>query len=252
MNKVVKIILGASAAAALGTAVAVGSLYLSAADGAKKLSENFTVTAHTGCEGTEDNSLESISKAAHSGADITEFDLRFDEEGRGILSHDEGEENAVSLGQALELVSSFDGLRVNVDCKTTDNLSEVYRLGEEYGITDRLFYTGIEEDDVEAARTQTPQLSYFLNYKVNKLKKNDEEYISSLISLVKEKGALGLNINYGQCSKKMVEMLRREGLQISLWTANNPFAMLRCISYSPDNITTRHPSTLIKLINYLK
>ncbi len=252
MNKAAKIILGVSAAALAGTALVTGFLCLSAATGTAILPEGFTVTAHTGCEGTEDNSLEAIEKGAQAGADTVEFDLRFDSDGQGILSHDEGGENPVTLDQAFRLISEKEKITVNVDCKTTDNLAEVYRLGEEYGITDRLFYTGIEEKDTEAAVTQTPQIPYFLNFKVDKSKKNDGEYISSLISLVKEKGALGLNINHGQCSKKMVEMLRAEGLQVSLWTANDVLTMLKCISYAPDNITTRHPSILIKLIDKLK
>ena len=38
-----------------------------------------TVTAHAGCCGTEDNSMESLIKAVEVGADILEFDLRFTE-----------------------------------------------------------------------------------------------------------------------------------------------------------------------------
>ncbi len=216
------------------------------------LPQKFTVTAHTGCEGTKDNSLDAIRKGKEAGADIVEFDLRFDSEGKGILSHDENEKNSVALEEAISLVSEYEGLKVNVDCKTTENLKEVYRLGEKYGITDRLFYTGIELKDVEAARSQTPQIPYFLNYKVKKLKKNNKKYISSLISLVKEKGALGLNIKYSQCSEKMVEMFRAENLQISVWTANNTRVMLKCLSFAPDNITTRYPSELRDLIEKLK
>lgn len=216
------------------------------------LSEGFTVTAHTGCEGTADNSLEAIKKGENAGADIVEFDLRFDKDGKGILSHDETVGNAVSLEEAFELVASFDKLRVNVDCKTTDNLTEVYRVSEKFGITDRIFYTGIEEKDVDAAKTQTPQIPYFLNYKVKGFKKKNEKYIKSLISLTKEKGALGLNIKHTQCSKKLVEMFRDEGLLVSVWTANNTRVMKKCLAFAPDNITTRFPSTLIKLINKSK
>ena len=215
----------------------------------KKLPKNFTVTAHTGCEGTADNSLEAIKAGAKAGADIVEFDLRFDKDGNGILSHDETEGKAVTLEEAFELVASFDKLKVNVDCKTTDNLKEVYRLSEKYGITHRIFYTGIEVKDVEEAKLQTTQISYFLNYKVKGFKKKNVKYIRSLISLVKEKGASGLNIRYSQCSKKMVDMFREEGLFVSVWTANSPRVMKKCLSFAPDNITTRYPSALIEIIN---
>lgn len=214
----------------------------------EKLSENFTVTAHTGCHKTADNSLESIERAISSGADVTEFDLRFSSDGRGILAHDEGTENPVTLDEAFVLIATDSKIRVNVDCKTTDNLKEVYLLSEKYGITDRIFYTGIEEKDVEAVKEQTPEIAYYLNYSADIRKKSNEEYIKELISLVKEKGAAGLNISFTQCSKKMVEMFRKEGLLVSVWTANNEAEMLMCLSMLPDNITTRYPETLLELI----
>ncbi len=217
-----------------------------------KLPKNFTVTAHTGCEGTKDNSLEAIKKGADAGADIVEFDLRFDKDGKGILSHDETEGTAVSLEEAFGLVASFDKLKVNVDCKTTDNLTDVYRLSEKFGITERIFYTGIEVKAVDAAKMQTPQVPYFLNYKVKILKKSNEKYIRSLIDLVKEKGAVGLNVKHTGCSKKMVKLFRKEGLLVSVWTANSTRVMKKCLSFEPDNITTRYPSTLIELINKSK
>lgn len=216
------------------------------------LPEGFTVTAHTGCEGTADNSLEAIRAGAEAGADTVEFDLRFDSDGNGILSHDEAEGEAVSLSQALKLISSYGGLKVNVDCKTTDNLKQVAVMSEELGIADRVFYTGIEEKDVAAVRAQTPQVPYFLNIKPNSLRKNNGRYISSLISLVREKGAVGLNVKYSRCSKRMVDMFRKEGLLVSVWTANSTRVMKKCLSFGPDNITTRHPSELIELINKAK
>jgi len=41
--------------------------------------KDFTITAHTGCENTPDNSIGSVLKAFDSGADIFEIDIRFDE-----------------------------------------------------------------------------------------------------------------------------------------------------------------------------
>ena len=249
MKKLSKKIVRVSAAVLFGAAGIAGG---TVAGIVKSLPEGFTVTAHTGCEATKDNSLEAIIAGKNAGADIVEFDLRFDSEGMGILSHDKNEKDPVSLEQALKTISEYEGLRVNVDCKTTDNLKEVYRLGEKYGITERLFYTGIEEKDVAAAKEQTPQIPYFLNYKVDEKKKNDEQYIKSLIALVKEKGALGLNINHGQCSRKLVKMFREENLMVSVWTANSVKIMLKCISFAPDNITTRYPQTLTEIIEKFK
>lgn len=248
MKKGFKVALGISA-----VAVAVAGINLAVLkNSVKNLPEDFTVTAHTGCEKTGDNSLESISAAIKAGADIAEFDLRFDESGKAILSHDEGEENPVTLDEAFSLVAVDGKLTVNVDVKTTDNLKEVYVLSEKYGISERIFYTGIEEEKVETVKTETPELSYYLNYAPDISKKNDDEYIKSLIDLVKEKGAVGLNVNYLKCSKKLVQKFRNEGLKVSVWTANDALSMAFCLNMTPDNITTRYPSVLNKIIDFLR
>ena len=48
------------------------------------LPEGFTVTAHTGCEGERDNTLESIRAGAQAGADIVEIDLHFLSDGTPV------------------------------------------------------------------------------------------------------------------------------------------------------------------------
>ena len=48
--------------------------------------DGFTVTAHTGCEKTKDNSLDAITIGYGYGADIVEFDLNFNDEGVAVLS----------------------------------------------------------------------------------------------------------------------------------------------------------------------
>ena len=248
MKKSHKAILGIYAVAAAGAGINFAVLKNSV----KNLPVDFTVTAHTGCEKSKDNSLESISAAINAGAQITEFDLRFDGDGKAILSHDDGAENPVTLDEAFALVAVDDKLMVNVDVKTTDNIKEVYLLSEKYGITNRIFYTGIEEAKVETVKTETPAISYYLNYAPDLSKKYDDEYIASLIELVKGAGAVGLNVNYLKCSKKMVEAFRREGLKVSVWTAKEIFSMIICLNMMPDNITTRCPVLLNKLIDFLR
>ncbi len=42
--------------------------------------------------------------------------------------------------------------------------------------------------------------------------------------------------------------MRENGLLVSVWTANSPAAMRRCIALAPDNITTRHPDMLREML----
>lgn len=215
----------------------------------KKNTKPMTVTAHTGCEGTADNSLEAIKKGYESGADIVEFDLRFTEKGEPVLSHDADGKNCVTLKEAFDLVAQCENLKVNIDCKTVENIAIVPKLAQECGVADRFFYTGIETEKVARVQKDTPEVEYYLNTKVRKWRKNSEKYIRSLAKLIRDNGAVGINIRFTNASKKMVEIFHEEGLLVSVWTVNKEKDMHKVLPLGCDNITTRQPSKLIEIIN---
>ena len=247
MRKCTKIILGTAIVAATGLAVAAGYInYVKAKDAV--MPQGFTVTAHTGCEGTADNSLEAIKKGYESGADIVEFDVHFNSEGEPVLAHDYAADDSVKLKDAFMLVAECDGLRVNVDCKTVDNLKAIVETAEECGVKDRIFYTGIQVKDVKTVKADTPEIKYYLNTKIDKIRKNDEHYIRSLVTLTKAVDALGLNIHFSEASEKMIKIFHQEGLEVSLWTVNKELDMHKVLAMGCDNITTRQPSKLIEII----
>lgn len=246
MKKNLRLIVGITVAALTGVGVSAG--YVSYNQN-RALPEEFTVTAHTGCEGTQDNSLEAIRKGYESGADIVEFDLRFTKSGEPVLSHDKGGKNCVTLKEAFELVAECEGLKVNIDCKTVDNIAVVPELAQECGIRDRIFYTGIETDKVADVQKYSPEVEYYLNTKVSKWRKNNEKYIRSLVKLVKDNGAVGINIHFSEASKRMVDIFRKEGLKVSVWTVNKEKDMHKVLELKCDNITTRQPTMLLGIIN---
>ena len=137
---------------------------------ATPLPAGFTYTAHTGCVDSKDNSLESIEKGAENGAKIVEFDLNFTADKTPILSHDDPKGGEVTLEQAFEKLSEYETLGANVDVKNTANLAGVQALAEQYGLLDRIFYTGIALSDVEAVRRNSPKIRYFLNVNIEKSK----------------------------------------------------------------------------------
>lgn len=209
---------------------------------------DFTITAHTGCMDTEDNSLESIKKGIENGAQIVEFDLYFNAQGVPVLSHDEPKGNEITLDEAFEYISTFENVKVNVDVKTTDDLAQVYVLAEKHNVVDRIFFTGINEDFVEVVKKDCPQIPYYLNMDVDKSKNTDKEYLLSLVEKVKTEGAIGINFNYKSASKELVDVFHENGLQVSIWTVNDEYNMYKILSFGPDNITTRHPDKLSKII----
>ena len=250
MKDLIKIIITMVVVLAVGVAGFLGFAYMGIRNAV--LPEDFTVTAHTGCEETEDNSLESIKKGYESGADIVEFDLAFTSDGEAVLSHDVPQENCVSLDEAFAIVAELPDLKVNVDCKSVANLKKVVELSKKHNIKDRIFYTGIREENVAAVTEQTPDIAYWLNYDVDTEKNKDEEYLLSLSDKTRALGAVGININFNACTKELVEVFHREGLLVSIWTVNKTSDMIKVISFGVDNITSRNPSQLIRIINLNK
>lgn len=207
---------------------------------------SFKYTAHTGCMGTKQNSLESIEKGYENGADIIEFDLNFNKNGDAVLSHDDPVGGEVSLEKAFQKVSTYDNLRVNVDVKNDSHLDVVKPLAEKYGIGERIFFTGIHDGFVKSA-SQTG-VEYYLNVNVEKPRKHTEEYLLSLVEKVKNAGAIGINFNKKGASKYLAEVFHNNGLLVSIWTVDRKRQMKKMISLSPDNITTRKPDKLRKII----
>lgn len=211
------------------------------------LAEDFTLTAHTGCEGTKHNSLEAIRKGYECGADTVEFDVNFTAEGVPVLAHDSAADSTVTLAEAFELIAELPEITVNVDCKTTKNLKAVREIAEQYGVKDRIFYTGIEEKDVSAVKEQTPDITYWLNFRPKR--KKDKAYLNSVADKVQSLGAVGINLNHKNCTRELVELFHKRGLLVSVWTIKTEFDMIKALNLGADNITTRKPGTLRPIID---
>ena len=212
------------------------------------LPQGFTYTAHTGCCGTEDNSLEAIKVGIEHGADIVEFDLYFNNENVAVLSHDAPKGNEVTLDEAFKLISTYEEIQVNVDVKQCTDLHIVYELAEKYSITDRIFFTGIFLEDVEIVKKECPVVPYYLNYDVLKANKQTPEYLNNLVKIVKDSGAVGINFNKDSATKELVDTFHNNDLLVSIWTVNDKKDMYKILYLAPDNITTRNPDVLKELL----
>lgn len=205
---------------------------------------NFTYTAHTGCCGTEDNSIDSIVKGISCGAHIVEFDLRFDENENPVLSHDELVGGEVTLEEAFKKISEYEKIQVNVDAKTYEALWRVQELAGEYNILSRIFFTGIGENEADMVKMSAPAVAYYLNMDVAEPAEHTEEYFASLVAKVKECGAVGINFNKDSASKELVDYFHANDLLVSIFTVDEKEEMYKILSYAPDNITTRNPDLL--------
>ena len=213
----------------------------------KNRNKNMTITAHSGCNNTKPNSIESLQDGYNSKADILEFDLNFDKRGVPYLCHDEIIGNEIKLEEAFKFLINNPNVKANIDVKKIDNMPAVFHLINLYNLSDRVFFTGVKEEFVEAVRIGCPGIAYYLNYKPEFLKIHCQQYINQLMNKVKDCSAIGINMRHYFLSGKLIKTFHENDLLVSVWTVNDTYFMQRAIYYGPDNITTKNPLKLRRL-----
>ena len=200
------------------------------------------VTAHSGAMGLADNSIKAMRAGVAAGADIVEFDLSFNAAGEPVLSHDEPRGGEATLADAYAFLRENPRVRANIDLKQlTERLPVVEALAEEYGVLDRVFFTGIVEDWIPEVRRLCPKIPYYLNYSVDEDRMHEEAYASELAERAEKLGALGLNVHHSGASAVLAQKLHDRGLELSVWTVNEPEEIRRMLALGADNITSRRP-----------
>lgn len=214
------------------------------------LPKDFTVTYHAGAMHTPANSIYSVKAAIDAEAQIVEFDVSFRSDGTPVIIHNAkpAANQGVLLKDALAVVAAHPTCKINLDIKSTKNLSAVDELVNHYGLTERVFYTGVFEDWVEAVRS-TSSISYYLNYNIKSEEATNSDLLQTVADKVKNYGAIGINSNFKNATKGFVDFMHENGLLVSLWTVSNPKYMTKVLEMQPDNITTKRPQ-LLKLVSY--
>ncbi len=213
--------------------------------GNKAAVRGLTVTAHSGCMGLPDNSLEAMEAGIKAGASIVEFDLNFTDDGVPVLSHNkpESKKEYVTLREAFEFLGVHPGIKANVDVKNTSRLECIAPLAREAGVFDRIFYTGITEAFLPDVKQKSPEIPYYLNTSVGLI-----GGIKKAADKVESSGAIGINLNYAHMSSALSREMHRRGLLVSVWTVNTPGKAKFILRKSPDNITSRNPDIIVSLV----
>ncbi len=214
-----------------------------------KLPESFTITCHAGSFRTKANSVYSVRAAVEWGADIVEFDVSFRPDGTPVIIHNPSPsmDEGVLLEKAFDAVAKSDRCKINLDIKSIANLPAVDKLVCLKGLEKRVFYTGVFEDWVDTVR-KSSSIPYYVNYNPSEEEGADPEYIKGIVNKAIELGAMGINSNFRGVSQQMVDAAHKNGLLVSLWTANSMPDMLTALALCPDNITTKKPNVLKNLM----
>ncbi len=231
--------------------------------------KHIMITAHSGCDGTPDNSMESILRGIELGADCVEIDIRMDPQGGLRLTHNELEDysGAVPLETALRTIAESPAA-VNCDIKEERLLYPVLETAEACGIPrDRLIFSGsvdiglLMSDPLIVKRARI-----FLNLaqifgcvaKDTALPETWEErgplfdaHIEEVAELVKRLGVECINPCFRMMSSERIRACHERGIGLSLWTVNETADQEWVLREGPVNMTTRNVTGAVKVRNML-
>lgn len=211
--------------------------------------KNFTVTAHTGAFGTEQNSLESVKAAIASKVDILEVDVTFRPDTTPVIKHDAAPTagEGILLEEVFKLLSECKDKRINLDLKSfrEDCLPSVEKLANDYKLIGRAFFTGVSEKDCATVARCCPNIPYYLNCS---LSSKSEEAVLALASKTVSLGAIGINMYFKKTYPDLYQMMNDKNILVSLWTVNTIKSIRKVLEYRTDNITTKDPQKVFEVI----
>jgi glycerophosphoryl diester phosphodiesterase len=248
-----------------------------------------TITAHSGCEGTPVDSIESVESGILYEADIIEVDVRADKNGKLVLSHNRDEQQLYSgstgLTQVFELIQIEKRICLNCDIKETKIIPNLLETARQYGITeDRLYLSGsvtrellreipeirqkcrvqwnIEEAMVPLVKCKLTEddkehlcgLLYTDPWRViREVVPNPDVYIADLVRMATELSVTTFNIPEQYASKERILFFHANGIMVSVWTVNEPDEITRLLQLGIRNITTKNIRIAKKLqLNFHK
>lgn len=198
------------------------------------------ITAHSGCEGTPDNSLAHVKTAIESGADAFEIDIHMGENNTLILSHDipTGSESIPTLAEAFRLAAEHPSICINCDVKEENIKLPVLTLAKEYGLVSRIVFTGSYnmEEIRDIAHSDA-------DWWINVWNASDKEVDSAFARYAELSNVYRVfNIHHGMLTPEYAARASAAGYSFSVWTVNDEDTLRRMMACPcVCNITTRIP-----------
>ena len=228
-----------------------------------------TITAHSGCEGTLDGSMEAILRGIELGADLVEVDVRR-VAGQGLmLTHNAVDDPSglVPLEAAFKEVAKHPNVGINCDLKEYGLTADVMALAEACGLEDgQLSFSGsltprqleddpsivrrarvylnIEEVLCELYRMKNPDVAPAdaapWDVVLGHMGESMAPWIEPLIKTCGGADICALNLPPRPFIRPYLNRLGEAGVRISAWTINEPDAMRELLKMPwLENLTTR-------------
>jgi glycerophosphoryl diester phosphodiesterase len=240
------------------------------------------ITAHSGCDGTEQDSLDSIRAGIRNGADAVEVDIRRNSAGELVLSHDRDESGAyrgrASLSEAFDLVIRDGRIGINCDVKERETIPAILGLAGSKGLgADRLILTGsaapstlreapetaknanlwlnIEEIVEDYYRSGAPAMDPYRGlvgpdrhgHEILEALPSPDFLLDPMVRDCLNLGVRALNMPYAEPLLPLIPRLKARGIRVSLWTLNKGEALKRAFGLGVLNITTRDTRLAVEL-----
>ena len=223
------------------------------------------ITAHSGCEGTPENSMESILKGIGLGADCVEIDVRMDPQGKMWLTHNEVEDytTLVPLETALRKIAES-GTAVNCDIKEEKVLLPTLELAQSVGIPrDKLIFSGSVDIDLllqDPSIVRSAQiflnLAQIFKFLISASVEPEtweergilfDDHIDGITDIVKRLDVECINPSFRLMSPQRIAACHARGIGLSLWTVNEEFDQRRLLREGLVNMTTRNVASALRL-----
>ncbi|MDD4109845.1 MAG: glycerophosphodiester phosphodiesterase, partial [Prolixibacteraceae bacterium] len=151
------------------------------------------------------------------------------------------------LSRALSLVAAKEQININLDLKSFSNLPKIQTLVEEADMLGRVFFTGVTLEYTAQVKRECPKIPYYLNISSGDTLET-QEAVLKLADDIKGCAAVGVNLSYKQASAQLSKIMQENGLKLSVWTVNKRIDMYKMLAIEPNNITTKRPIVLLKII----
>lgn len=199
------------------------------------------ITAHSGSDGTKENSIEFATYFKNKPIDILEIDVRKNNKNQLVLNHDELEENKEYV-TLEDFFTELDKTNVKINCDLKDkNLEEdVYQLAQNSHIWDKVYFSG----NISISFLKKWPNKVFMNIEnvfddSVTLDNLTEDILIVSLKKMSEYGAKYVNVYYQFVTENFEKTAQMLDMKISVWTVND----IEEISFFEDkkvfNITSR-------------
>lgn len=243
--------------------------------------------AHRGASwDAPENTLASVNLAWEQGADAVEIDVYLSADGRIVVIHDKDtkrtagvslkveQATAAELGrldvghlkaaqfageripfleEVIATVPAGKTLYVEVKCDRRI-LPHLMRTIDAGGKRDRIVLIGFDLEVVTAFKTLAPDVPTYWLVGAQRDKKTQAyvPYDRKLIEQTRKAGLEGVAMHYGPLDAAYVRAVRQAGLEVYVWTINDPNEAMRMLEMGIERITTDRPKWLKQQVETLR